>query len=56
MEWNEFKKVLPEDKQKVIVYHEGLKKELIRVFYLDFWQKNNRVLDCDEFCRKWKKQ
>lgn len=54
MDWNEITKKLPKDKQKITVYHEGMQKELKRIFYLDFWQKHKRIVDCDEFCKKWK--
>lgn len=54
MEWNDITKVLPKDKQKIIVYDEGLQKELHRTFYLEFWQNNKRILYCSHFCRKWK--
>ena len=52
--WNEISKVLPKDKQKITVYDEGLGKELYRVFYLSFWQKHNRILNCSHFCKKWR--
>jgi len=54
MNWKLFKEVLPNDGQRIVVYHEGLNKELLRVFYLDFWVKNNRSFNCDEFCKKWR--
>ena len=54
MEWNDIAKVLPNDKQKITVYDEGLQKELHRTFYLEFWQKHKRILDCSHFCKKWK--
>lgn len=54
MEWNDITKVLPKDKQKITVYDEGLKKELHRTFYLEFWQISKRILYCSHFCRKWK--
>ncbi len=54
MRWNDINKVLPKDKEEIIIYHEGLKKEFKRTFYIEFWQKHNRVTYCDEFCRKWK--
>ena len=54
MGWNEISKVLPNDKQKITVYDEGLQKELHRTFYLEFWQKHKRILDCSHFCKKWK--
>lgn len=54
--WNRFEEVLPLDKQKIIIYHEGLKVELQRTFYKDFWDKYNYSLDCDQFCKKWRSQ
>jgi hypothetical protein len=54
MDWRYINELLPKDKQQIIVYHEGLQKELQRTFNLEFWQKHKRIVDCDEFCRKWK--
>ena len=54
MDWRYINELLPKDKQQIIVYHEGLQKELQRAFNLEFWQKHKRIVDCDEFCRKWK--
>jgi len=52
--WNKLKEVLPDDKQEIIVYDEGMGKELTRVFYLDFYLKHQRVLYCSEFCKRWR--
>jgi|TARA_R110000744_G_C19045018_1_gene527115 hypothetical protein len=54
MGWNNLDKNLPKDKQEIIVYDEGLGKELKRTFSLKFWEDNHRVLWCSEQCRKWK--
>ena len=54
VKWNNINEVIPCDKQKIIIFDEGLQKELHRTFYLEFWQNNKRVLYCSAFCRKWK--
>ena len=53
-EWKLLKDELPKDEQEIIVYDEGLKKELKRTFHKDFWDDNKRVLWCSGFCKKWK--
>lgn len=52
--WISVEDRLPEDKQEIIVYDEGLQIELHRIFYIDFWKKNNRILFCSHLCKKWK--
>ena len=56
MEWNEFTKVLPEDKQEIIVLDEAMNLELKRTFYKDFWDKEGRSLWCTISCKKWRKR
>lgn len=52
--WKYFDKFLPDEKQDIIVYDEGQKKELKRIFYLKFWQEHKRILDCTMYCYKWR--
>lgn len=54
LKWKEFSEELPKDKQNIIIYDDGLKKELYRIFYIDFWNQENRVPFCSSFCKKWK--
>ena len=53
-DWMYFSDKLPLDKQRITVYDSGLNAELKRMFFLKFWQDNNRVLFCSSFCKKWK--
>ena len=54
MDWQDIREILPKDGQKIVVYDEGLKKELYRTFSIKFWKENKRILWCSEQCRKWK--
>lgn len=56
MEWKLLKDELPKDKQKIIVFDEGMQKELKREFNKKFYESFGRVILCSRFCKKWKLQ
>ena len=54
MSWKLFKDELPQDKQEIIVFDEGLEKELNRPFSKKFYNRFGRSIYCSWFCKKWK--